>query len=165
VGSRAGLMKDGKLKNGRKALVTDAGGTMFGAALGTSPVTAYIESAAGVGGKTGLVAVTVAALFALSLVLAPLAGAVPPYATAPALIFVAALFATELKEIDWSDITESLPALVTALAIPLTFSIAEGIGMGFIAYAGIKLLTGRTKEIGAGVAIIGIAFIAKVALY
>ena len=163
VGSRAGLMENGKLKNGRKALVTDGGGTMIGAALGTSPVTAYIESAAGVGGKTGLVAVTVAVLFALSLVLAPLAGAVPPYATAPALIFVAALFATELKEIDWSDITESLPALVTALAIPLTFSIAEGIGMGFIAYAGIKLLTGRTKEIGAGVAIIALAFVGKIA--
>jgi len=164
VGSRAGLMENGKLKNSRKALVTDASGTMVGAVLGTSPVTAYIESAAGVGGKTGLVAVTVAVLFALSLVLAPLAGAVPPYATAPALIFVAALFASELKEIDWTDITESLPALITALAIPLTFSIAEGIGMGFIAYAGIKLLTGRTKEIGAGVAIIALAFAAKVAL-
>ena len=82
---------------------------------------------------------------------------------AKAALHVAALFATELKEIDWSDITESLPALVTALAIPLTFSIAEGIGMGFIAYAGIKLLTGRTKEIGAGVAIIALAFVGKIA--
>jgi adenine/guanine/hypoxanthine permease len=87
---------------------------------------------------------------------------VPAYATAPALIFVAALFATELKEIDWNDITESLPALVTALAIPFTLSIAEGIGMGFIAYAGIKLLTGRAREIGPGVAIIAVAFAAKV---
>ena len=162
VGHRAGLMEDGKLKNARKALVIDATGTMVGAALGTSPVTAYIESASGVGGKTGLVAVTVAALFALALLLAPLAGAVPAYATAPALIFVAALFARELKEVDWDDITESLPALVTALAIPFTFSIAEGIGMGFVAYAGIKLLTGRWREIGAGVAIIAVAFAAKV---
>lgn len=135
-------MENGKLKNARKALVTDATGTMVGAALGTSPVTAYIESASGVGGKTGLVAVTVAALFALALLLAPLAGAVPAYATAPALIFVAALFARELKEVDWDDITESLPALVTALAIPFTFSIAEGIGMGFVAYAGIELADG-----------------------
>ena len=162
VGHRAGLMEDGKLKNARKALVIDATGTMVGAALGTSPVTAYIESASGVGGKTGLVAVTVAALFALALLLAPLAGAVPAYATAPALIFVAALFARELKEVDWDDITESLPALVTALAIPFTFSIAEGIGMGFVAYAGIKLLTGRWREIGAGVAIIAVACAAKV---
>ncbi len=163
VGTRAGLMEKGKLKNGRKALVSDASGSLIGAVLGTSPVTAYIESAAGVGGKTGLVAVTVAVLFALALLLAPLAGAVPAYATAPALIFVAALFATELKEIDWNDITESLPALVTALAIPLTFSIAEGIGMGFVVYAGIKLLTGRWREIGPGVAIIAVAFAAKVA--
>lgn len=162
VGHRAGLMEDGKLKNARKALVTDATGTMIGAALGTSPVTAYIESASGVGGKTGLVAVTVAALFALALLLAPLAGAVPAYATAPALIFVAALFARELKEVEWDDITESLPALVTALAIPLTFSIAEGIGMGFVVYAGIKLLTGRWREIGPGVANIALAFTAKV---
>ena len=164
VGQRAGLMENGRLKNARKALVTDAGGTMIGAALGTSPVTAYIESAAGVGGKTGLVAVTVAALFALALLLAPLAGAVPAYATAPALIFVAALFVRELKDIEWDDITESLPALVTALAIPFTFSIAEGIGMGFITYAGIKLLTGRWREIGPGVATIAVAFAVKVAL-
>jgi AGZA family xanthine/uracil permease-like MFS transporter len=148
VGHQAGLMQGGRLKNGRRALVSDATGTMIGAVLGTSPVTAYIESAAGAGGRTGLVAVTVAALFIAALLLAPLAGAVPAYATAPALIFVAALFARELKEVDWDDITESLPALVTALAIPFTFSIASGIGIGFIAYAGIKLLAGRWREIG-----------------
>jgi AGZA family xanthine/uracil permease-like MFS transporter len=163
VGHRAGLMENGKLKNARKALVTDASGSLIGAALGTSPVTAYIESASGVGGKTGLVAVTVAVLFAAALLLAPLAGAVPAYATAPALIFVAALFARELKEVAWDDITEALPALVTALAIPFTFSIAEGIGIGFIAYAGIKLLTRRWREIGPGVVIIAVAFTAKIA--
>jgi AGZA family xanthine/uracil permease-like MFS transporter len=163
VGSQAGLMQDGKLKNMRRALVSDASGTMIGAVLGTSPVTAYIERAAGAGGRTGLVAVTVAVLFLLALLFAPLAGAVPPYATAPALIFVAGLFAREMKDIPWDDITEALPALVTALAIPFTFSIAEGIGLGFIAYGGIKLLTGRWREIGPGVAIIALAFAAKVA--
>jgi AGZA family xanthine/uracil permease-like MFS transporter len=85
------------------------------------------------------------------------------YATATALFFVAALFARELKEVDWNDVTEGLPALVTALAIPFTFSIAAGIGIGFIAYAGIKLLTGRWREIGPGVAVIALAFAAKVA--
>lgn len=168
VGHQAGLIKDGRLLNARKALVSDAAGTMLGALLGTSPVTAYIESAAGAGetgrgGRTGLVAVTVAVLFLLALFFAPLAGAVPVYATAPALIFVAALFARDMKDIAWADVTESLPALVTALAIPLTFSIAEGIGMGFIAYAAIKLLSGRAKEIGPGVALIAAAFAAKIA--
>jgi AGZA family xanthine/uracil permease-like MFS transporter len=163
VGQQAGLMRDGRLKNVRRALVSDATGTMIGAVLGTSPVTAYIESAAGVGGRTGLVAVTVAVLFVAALALAPLAGAVPPYATAPALIFVAALFARSLKDVPWDDITESLPALITALAIPFTFSIASGIGLGFIAYAGIKLLSGRWRDIGPGVAVIALAFAAKVA--
>jgi AGZA family xanthine/uracil permease-like MFS transporter len=163
VGNQAGLIRDGRLKNGRRALISDATGTMIGAVLGTSPVTAYIESAAGVGGRTGLVAVTVAVLFAASLLFAPLIGAVPAYATAPALIFVAGLFAREMKDIAWDDITEALPALVTALAIPFTFSIAEGIGLGFIAYAGIKLLTGRWREIGPGVAMIALAFGAKIA--
>jgi AGZA family xanthine/uracil permease-like MFS transporter len=168
VGHQAGLIKDGRLLNARKALISDAAGTMLGAVLGTSPVTAYIESAAGAGengrgGRTGLVAVTVAMLFLLALFFAPLAGAVPVSATAPALIFVAALFARDMKDIAWNDVTESLPALVTALAIPLTFSIAEGIGMGFIAYTGIKLLSGRVREIGPGVALIAAAFAAKIA--
>jgi AGZA family xanthine/uracil permease-like MFS transporter len=161
VGHQAGLMRGGRLKNGRKALITDATGTMIGSVLGTSPVTAYIESAAGVGGRTGLVAVTVAVLFLASLLLAPLAGAVPAYATAPALIFVAALFAKDLKEVDWNDVTEALPALVTALAIPFTFSIASGIGLGFIAYAAVKLLAGRWREVGPGVVAIAAAFALK----
>jgi AGZA family xanthine/uracil permease-like MFS transporter len=162
VGYQAGLMQDGKLKNARKALVSDATGTMIGAALGTSPVTAYIESAAGAGGKTGLVAVTVGLLFLAALFLAPIASAVPAYATAPALVFVAMLFAKDLKEIDWDDVTEALPALVTALAIPLTFSIAEGIGIGFITYCVVKLTSGRRHEIGPGVTIIAAAFASKV---
>ena len=163
VGHQAGLMENGRLRNARKALVSDAAGTMVGAVLGTSPVTAYIESAAGTGGRTGLVAVTVALLFVAATVFAPLAGAVPAYATAPALVFVAALFARDMKDIPWDDISEALPALVTALAIPLTFSIAEGIGLGFVAYVAIKLLCGRWREIGPGVAVVAVAFIAKVA--
>ena len=150
VGHQAGLMENGRLKNARRALFSDAAGTMIGAVLGTSPVTTYIESAAGAGGRTGLVAATVAVLFLAALLFAPLAGAVPAYATAPALVFVAALFAKDLKEVEWNDVSESLPALVTALAIPLTFSIATGIGLGFIAYAVIKLLCGRWREIGPG---------------
>jgi adenine/guanine/hypoxanthine permease len=164
VGHQAGLMENGRMRNARRALISDATGTMIGAVLGTSPFTAYIESAAGAGGRTGLVAVTVAALFLLALFLAPVAGLVPAFATAPALIFVAVLFARDLKDVEWDDITEALPALVTALAIPFTFSIAAGIGLGFIAYCAVKLLTGRWREIGPGVAIIALAFAAKVAL-
>jgi len=159
------LEPDGRLRNARRALTADAVGTMIGAAVGTSPVTAYIESAAGVqaGGRTGLTAVVVAVLFLLSLFFAPLAGAVPAYATAPALVFVAALMARGLKEIDWDDMTEAAPALVTALAIPFTYSIAGGIGIGFIAYAAIKIVSGRWREVNAAVAIIALAFIAKIA--
>ena len=160
------LDKDGHLKNARHALASDALGATVGAALGTSPVTAYIESAAGVqsGGRTGLTAVIVAILFLLSLFLSPLASAIPAYATAPALVFVAALMAKGLKDIDWEDLTEAAPALVTALAIPFTYSIAAGIGIGFIAYAAIKLVSGRWREVNAAVAIIALAFIAKIAL-
>jgi len=160
------LEPDGRLKNARRALTADAVGTMIGAALGTSPVTAYIESASGVqaGGRTGLTAVVVAALFVLSLFLAPLASAVPAFATAPALVFVAALMAKGLKDIDWDDMTEAAPAIVTALAIPFTYSIAGGIGIGFIAYAAIKIVSGRWRDVNAAVAIIALAFAAKIAL-
>lgn len=163
VGHQAGLMENGRLRNARRALVSDATGTMIGAALGTSPVTAYIESAAGVGGRTGLVAVTVGVLFLAALFLAPIAGMVPAYATAPALVFVAVLFAKDMKDVIWDDITEAVPALVTALAIPFTYSIAAGIGLGFIAHCAIKLLTGRLSELSPGVAVIALAFGAKIA--
>ena len=167
VAHQANLLDEkGHLLNARKALTADAAGATVGALLGTSPVTAYIESAAGVqaGGRTGLTAVVVAVLFLVSLFLSPLAGAVPAYATAPALVFVAALMAKGLKDIDWSDLTEAAPALVTALAIPFTYSIATGIGIGFIAYAAIKLVSGRWKEVNAAVAVIAVAFIVKVAV-
>ena len=136
---------------------------MLGAVLGTSTNTAYIESAAGVeeGGRTGLTALVVAVLFLASLFLAPLAHTVPPYATAPALIFVACLMATSLGAIHWDEPTEYIPALAIALMIPLSYSIATGIGLGFIAYVALKLLSGRVREINAASAVIAGAFLLK----
>ena len=158
------LDEKGRLPNARRALTTDAAGTMIGAALGTSPVTAYIESASGIqaGGRTGLTAVVVGLLFLLSLALSPLAGAVPAYATGPALVFVAVLMAKGLKDIDWDDMTEAAPALLTALAIPFTYSIATGTGIGFIAYVAIKLVSWRWRDLNFAVVIIALAFVAKI---
>lgn len=164
VAERAGLAdSEGKLPRIRKALVADSAATMVGAVLGTSTTTSYIESAAGVdaGGRTGLTAVVVALLFLASLFLAPLAQAIPIYATAPALVFIACLMARGLIDVDWDDVTEAVPAVVTAIAIPLTFSIASGIGLGFLAYAGIKILAGRPREAGGAVLVISAAFALK----
>jgi adenine/guanine/hypoxanthine permease len=158
------LDENGRLPGARRALTTDALGTMVGAALGTSPVTAYIESTTGIqaGGRTGLTAVVVAVLFLLSLFFSPLAGAVPKYATAPALIFVAALMAKGLKDVDWDDLTEAAPALLTALAIPFTYSIASGIGIGFISYVAIKIVSWRWRDLNFAVVVIALAFLAKI---
>lgn len=167
VGQRAGMVdEDGKLPRLRKAMVADSTATAIGAALGTSTTTSYIESTAGIesGGRTGLMAVTVGVLFLASLFLAPLAGTVPVYATAPALVFVACLMARSLADMSWDDITEAVPAMVTALAIPLTYSIASGIGLGIIAYAGIKLASGRWRDLNLAIAIIAAAFAVKLAL-
>ncbi len=150
VAQRAGLMKDGKMPVGmNKALLADSGAIIAGSVLGTSSTTAFIESAAGVqaGGRTGLTAVTVAVLFLLALFIAPLAGVVPAYATAPALFFVACLMLRELTEINWNETTESVPAVITALVMPFTYSIANGLALGFISYAGLKLLTGKYREV------------------
>ncbi|HEX2116638.1 MAG TPA: NCS2 family permease [Alphaproteobacteria bacterium] len=166
VAHRAGLLApDGTLPRLRKALIADSSATMIGALLGTSNTTSYIESAAGVkaGGRTGLTAVTVAVLFLLALFLAPLALTVPAYATAPALLFVACLMTRGLMEIDWEDPTEYAPAVITALAMPLTFSIATGIAFGFITYAGIKLIAGRYRDVSAAVAVLAILFLARFA--
>ncbi|WP_395399028.1 NCS2 family permease [Pseudoduganella sp. UC29_106] len=152
VAQRAGLMKDGKIPAAmNKALLADSGAIIAGSLMGTSSTTAYIESAAGVqaGGRTGLTAVTVAVLFLAALFIAPLAGVVPAYATAPALFFVACLMLRELAEINWAETTESIPAVVTALVMPFTYSIANGLALGFISYAGLKLLTGKYKEVSA----------------
>jgi len=156
----------GRLPRLRKALLADSTATAAGALLGTSTTTSYIESAAGinVGGRTGLTAVTVAGLFLLALFLSPLAQSVPAYATAPALLYVACLMTRGLAEIDWEDVTESAPAVVTALAMPLTFSIANGIGIGFITYAAIKVLSGRITSCPPAVYVISLLFALKFAL-
>ena len=164
VAHRAGLLDaQGRLPRLRRALLADSGAIVAGAALGTSSTTAYIESAAGtsVGGRTGLTAVVVALLFLAALFLAPLAGTVPAYATAPALIYVAILMTRALAELEWSDLTEAAPAVLCALAMPFTFSIAHGIAIGFVSYAGIKLLSGRWREVGAAVWVIAIVFVLK----
>jgi len=150
----------------RQALLADSVATVGGAAMGTSTTTSYIESAAGInaGGRTGLTAVTVAILFALCLFLSPLASTIPAYATAPALLFVACLMVRGLAEINWDDVTEVAPAVVTAVSMPLTFSIATGIGLGFISYAAIKILAGRGSEAGVAVMVLSVAFIAKFAI-
>ncbi len=164
---RAGLLdKDGRLPRLNRALLADSTAIAAGAVMGTSSTTAYIESAAGTaaGGRTGLTAVTVALLFLAALFLAPLAGAVPAYATAPALIYVAILMTRGLAEIDWEDLTEAAPAVVCAVTMPFTFSIAHGIAFGFVAYAGIKLLAGRAKEVPVAVWVIAVVFVGKFAL-
>jgi len=164
VAKKAGLMrKDGYMPKMGRALIADSTAAMTGSLLGTSTTTSYIESAAGVaeGGRTGLTACVVALLFLLALFFAPLAGSVPAFATAPALLFVAVLMTSGLAEIDWDDITVAAPVVVTALAMPLTFSIANGIAFGFIAWAAVKLLAGRWRELNPALAILAVLFVIK----
>lgn len=160
------LDADGKLPRLRRALLADSSATVVGAALGTSTTTSYIESASGInaGGRTGLTAVVIALLFLVSLFLSPLAATIPAYATAPALLFVACVMTRGLSEIDWDDVTEVVPAVITAISMPLTFSIATGLGLGFISYAAIKLLSGRTREVPIAVYVIAAAFVLKFSL-
>ena len=157
------LDADGRLPRVRKALVADSTATTLGALLGTSPVTSYIESAAGVkaGGRTGLTAVTVSVLFLATLFLSPLADTIPAYATAAVLLFVTCLMARSIVDIDWSDVTEYAPAVVLIVTIPLSFSIADGIAAGFITYAAIKLLSGRAREAQPAVLILAAVFVAR----
>lgn len=159
------LDRDGNLPRLGRALMADSTATMAGAVLGTSTTTSYIESTAGItaGGRTGLTAVVVAALFLLALFFAPLAAMVPAFATAPALLYVATLMTSGLAQIDWEDITDAAPALVTALAMPLTFSIAHGIALGFIVYVAVKLASGRWHQLNAALAVIAALFILKFA--
>ena len=149
VAKRAGLLTEGKMDRLNKALLADSAAIFAGSLLGTSSTTAYAESAAGVqaGGRTGLTALTVALLFLACLFIAPLAGVVPAYATAPALLFVACLMLRELTELDWNDSTEAVPAAVTALMMPFTYNIANGLAFGFITYAALKLFTGRARQV------------------
>jgi adenine/guanine/hypoxanthine permease len=168
VAHRAGLIgSDGHIPRLGRVFIADSTATLAGALLGTSTVTSYIESAAGVraGGRTGLVGVVVACLFLASLLLSPLAATVAAYATAPALLYVACLMTRGLAEIDWEDATEYAPAVVTAIAMPLTFSIANGIAFGFILYAAIKLLAGRYREVSPALVILALLFLAKFAMF
>ena len=163
VAKRAGLMsKDGHLPKMGRALIADSTAAMGGSLLGTS-TTSYIESAAGVaaGGRTGLTACVVAVLFLLALFFAPLAGTVPAFATAPALLFVAVLMTSGLAEIDWDDITVAAPVVITALAMPLTFSIANGIAFGFISWVVIKSLAGRWKDLNPALVVLAALFVIK----
>ncbi|ANO33522.1 NCS2 family permease [Vibrio breoganii] len=167
VATKANLIKeDGKLPRLNKALLADSTATSVGALLGTSNTTSYVESTAGVaaGGRTGLTAVTVGVLFLLALLFSPLAGMIPPYATAGALFYVAILMLSGLVNIDWSDITEAAPVVVTCLLMPLTFSIAEGISLGFISYAAIKLLSGKGRDVSMSVWVMSAVFILKYVL-
>ena len=164
VATRADLVgEDGKLQRLRRALLSDSAATVVGALSGTSSTTSYIESAAGVeaGGRTGLTAVVCGLLFLACLFFAPLAQSVPTYATASALLFVACLMARSLADVDWDDVTESAPAVVAAIAMPLSFSIAEGIGLGFITYVLIKIVSGKAKECSAASYVIALIFALK----
>jgi AGZA family xanthine/uracil permease-like MFS transporter len=152
VCEQAGFMRDNKLPRAKQAMISDAIGTVAGAALGTSTVTSFIESAAGVeqGGRTGLTGVVVAGLFLLTLFFSPLiamVGSYPPI-TAPALVFVGAMMIQNIAKINWPDFTESFPAFLTLIGIPLSYSIADGLALGFISYPLIKLFSGRGREIG-----------------
>ncbi|RZU98210.1 NCS2 family permease [Spiribacter vilamensis] len=163
---RAGLLdRDGRLGRLRSALVADSGASIGGALFGTSTTTTYIESASGInaGGRTGLTAVVIAVLFLLSLFFLPVVSAIPGYATAPALLFVACMMVRGLAELDWDDITDTAPAVVTAIAMPLTYSIADGMGLGFITYVFGKTLAGKPMQIHPAVWLIAALFVLRFA--
>jgi AGZA family xanthine/uracil permease-like MFS transporter len=155
------LDKDGNLPNIGKALVTDSSATIAGAIFRTSSTTSYIESASGIRarGRTGLTALAAAGCFLLALFFAPVATSVPAFATATAIVFVACMMARELAEIDWDDVTEFVHGVIIALTMPLTFSIATGIGLGFISYVGIKLTGRRLGDISAAMWLVLITFL------
>jgi AGZA family xanthine/uracil permease-like MFS transporter len=167
VTHRAGLTdRDGNLPRMKQALISDSFAAMFGALIGTSTTTSYIESAAGVsaGGRTGLTAVVVAFFFLLALFFAPLAGMIPAYASSAALLYVACVMARGLAEIDWEDATEYAPAVVAAITMPLTYSIATGIGLGFITYAVAKLVAGKFADAKPAVIVLAVLFAVKFAV-
>jgi len=148
--SRAGMLdENGQLPKIKQMMTVDAIGTCLGAALGTSTVTTYVESSAGIaeGGRTGLTAVVVGVLFLVSLIFAPLAGMIPSQATAPALIIVGVLMMGSVQHIDWFDFSEAFPAFITIVMMPFAYSISDGISAGFISYVAVKLLAGKAKEI------------------
>ncbi len=164
VASKAKMLdKDGKLPRINRALAVDAVGTIAGAAVGTSTVTTYVESASGVaeGGKTGLTSLVTGVLFILALFFSPIVAAIPGQATAPALILVGLFMMEPVLRIDLSDYTEAIPAFLTIILMPLTYSIAEGLVMGVLSYVVIKLVTGRYKDVSPVMLILGIFFVIR----
>ena len=167
IAYRAGFMtKDGKLPRISRALLADSTAAVAGAVLGTSTTTSYLESTVGVnmGARTGLMAITVAVLFLLATFISPLAKSIPIYATAPVLVYVACLMTHAITEIDWNDVTEYAPAMITVITMPLTFSVSDGIAFGFITYVMVKMLSGRFRELNPAIFVLAMAFIFKYVL-
>lgn len=165
VTDKAGISNaQGTFPKMKQALYVDSISSVTGAYLGTSSVTAYIESSAGVsvGGRTGLTAVVVGILFLIVMFISPLASIVPPYATAGALIYVGILMSSSLIKVRWDDLTEATPAFITAAMMPFTYSITEGISLGFISYCVMKLFTGKAKEVSIPVWLIAVLFLLKI---
>ena len=164
IATRANLVDEkGDIKNLDKALKADSSSSVFGAFFGCSPVTSYVESSAGIeaGGRTGLAAVVVGILFIIAIFFSPVAAIIPAYATAGALVYVAILMLSGMERLNWQDSSELLPALIIIIMIPLTFSIANGIALGFIAYIAIKIFTGKLKSISSGAWFLGLIFLSK----
>lgn len=165
VCEQGGFLRDGKLPRANRALMADAFGTIVGAMTGTSTVTSYIESAAGVaaGARTGLGNFVVAAGFVLAMFCAPIVTAIPAYATAPALILVGALMCGAVAKVNWSDFTDSIPAFLTLIATPLTFSIATGLSLGLLSFTFLKLFAGRRREISPLIWVLAVLFLLRYA--
>ena len=164
VANQAKLIKaDGSIDNLDRALKADSGSSAVGSLFGCSPVTSYVESSAGIeaGGRTGLTAVTVGMLFLLAIFFAPLASMIPAYATSGALIYVAILMLSSMEKLNWTDLSDLLPALVIIVMMPLTFSIANGIALGFLSYVIIKIFSGQLKAISSGAWFLTIIFLSK----
>jgi adenine/guanine/hypoxanthine permease len=165
VCDQGGFLRDGKLPRASRALLADAFGTIVGALTGTSTVTSYIESAAGVaaGARTGLGNLAIAALFVVAMFCAPMVAAIPPYATAPALILVGALMCGAVAKVKWDDFTEAVPAFLTLIATPLTFSIATGLSLGLLSFTFLKLFAGRYREISPLIWVLSALFLLRYA--
>ena len=167
VAKRANLIQEGKPSRLGRALLADSTAIVAGSLMGTSSTTAYVESASGVqaGGRTGLTALVIALFFLAALFISPLAASVPTYATAPALLYVAGLMMRELTEIEWDDLTEAAPAALTALAMPFTYSIANGLAFGFVSYVVLKVCTGRWNILHPATQIVAALFVIRFAFF
>ena len=164
VATRANLISNDEKSDGlNKALKADSSASIFGTFFGCSPVTSYVESSAGVeaGGRTGLTSIVVGLLFLFAMFLSPLASIIPPYATAGALIYVAILLLSGMEKLNWSSTAELLPALIIIVMIPLTFSIADGIALGFLTYVFLKIFNGEYRDIASGAWFLTLIFISK----